>query len=277
MNSSYSFTYSNVLPPGLIWDAGVCNRFDLMIVGGGGLLSHSHPPLDVEGWQREITIPIAIFGIGADRTAAIKSKMLIEKAVYVSGRDVESTLTLSDFRSDVRFVPDPVLGHGKTWANAIFKRISNSQRYRVLWVLRWIDGVWSNGFHRLIDFARDAVCFLEPALDYMICLTMPAAIPIYCLEELLVLMDNSDLVVSMRYHGCIISMIRGVPTVGIREEKILSLFTRYGNDAFFFRDVEGLQLPALDSYVSPDKILLEDEILIQREMATVLRLIPKSL
>jgi len=115
----FPFPFEYVLPSKHIYNLSLLNQFDLMIIGGGGLLSHPHEPLTSEEWQRSIDVPVSLFGIGAERQVAHECKTLIKKALYVSGRDESSLRALSRHSPDsrgcwTRIAPLGVLGNGKS-------------------------------------------------------------------------------------------------------------------------------------------------------------------
>jgi polysaccharide pyruvyl transferase WcaK-like protein len=230
--AAYPFCFDFVLPGKMLKDPRVINEFDMLIIGGGGLLSHPHDPLTDERWQEAIHIPIALFGIGVSPDVASKSEILLRKAVYVSGRDDHSISSLQRFCKSINYVPDPVLCDEHFIVSEFTNDVLVQQPTKKLWILKafaeglpqWID---------LVDLDRDEVCFLEPHLDFPLIAKIPGAKPIYRASDLVRMIDRADMVLSMRYHGCIFAMLRDRPAVGIREQKSFELLRRFGNGKYF--------------------------------------------
>jgi hypothetical protein len=233
LTAPYPFAHERVLPSDAILDPAVLNSFDLLIIGGGGLLSHPHDPLTDPNWAAVLQVPFALLGVGASEPVAGKNTLLIRKAAYVSGRDAPSVTTLRKYRMDVDFVPDPVLCD-----ISFLKRQATPSRFlpsreRRLWILKPIAAPAFLNLCKQISHSDDVVCFIEPHLDFPLIEILPNAKPIYFLEELISLIDEADQVLSMRYHGCILSMLRGKEVIGLYETKCSDLLDRYGNKELF--------------------------------------------
>jgi len=229
----FPFPFEYVLPSKHIYNVSLLNQFDLMIIGGGGLLSHPHEPLTSEEWQRSIDVPVSLFGIGAERQVAHECKTLIKKALYVSGRDESSLRALRRFRSDVQFVPDPVLAdpHYCSWSTT--KRNGLTVDRNRLWIIKNATDIHTHKLARMIDQDKDQICFIEPFLDFPLLDIFPTAHPIHFIDDLISLIDQSAVVISMRYHGCILALLRNKPVVGLFEQKSLELLLRYNLAPFF--------------------------------------------
>jgi polysaccharide pyruvyl transferase WcaK-like protein len=242
-----------------------------MIIGGGGLLSHPHDPLTDEEWQRTIDVPVVLFGIGAGGEVASKCHTLISKAAYVSGRDESSVAALERFRNDVHFVPDPVLADFHYYLNDV-----NNSRHRVapvnkLWILKNAKSATSTELMQMVNHEQDEICFIEPFLDFPLLDTYPAARSIYFIKELTTLIDRAAMIISMRYHGCILAILRDKPILGLVEQKSRELLTRYNLSQFFSGD--GTTIPNPVEFTRPvDKIVRERD-LFRRELGSVLSLV----
>jgi hypothetical protein len=269
MPAPYPFAHELTLQGDAIVNPAIVNSFDLLAIGGGGLLSHPHDPLTDPKWQAMLQVPVALIGVGAAAAAAGRSEILIRKAIYASGRDDPSITTLRRFRDDVDFVPDPVLCDAHYLSTSDVTVFPPSSSERRLWVLRYVD---TENFTQLCDRLRgsaDRVCFIEPHLDFQIVQKLPNAIPIYRVEDLISMIDGADLVLSMRYHGCILAMLRGKRVFGLFERKCCDLMERYGNSQWFSA---ALSNPAdlTAPYVSVGSKLSQDRITFLRGLQKVL-------
>eukprot|EP00903_Cladosiphon_okamuranus_P008896 g8515.t1 len=111
-----------------IWQV---NQFKALIIGGGGTFSSHSLLLNVNMFTEGLTLPIVIMGVGASHTA-LRTSSLLEKAIFVSGRDATSISAFSDVLergespmvqpTGVALVRDPVLSdttftdvEGKCW------------------------------------------------------------------------------------------------------------------------------------------------------------------
>jgi hypothetical protein len=115
---------------------------------------------------------------------------------------------------------------------------------------------------------------VEPHIDFRLIERLPNALPVYFVEELIALIDKADLVLSMRYHGCILAMLRGKRVFGMREQKCFDLLARYGNKLSFS---SSLKNEAYDDirYFTPAKHLASDREIFLRELAKALAFTPR--
>jgi hypothetical protein len=270
--SQFPFPFEYVLPPKQIYNVSLINRFDLIIIGGGGLLSHPHDPLTSEEWQRAIDVPVALFGIGAGGDAASKCSALIAKAVYASGRDEPSLAALRRYRKEVRFVPDPVLADPYYCAIANDRRKHRVTGRKKLWIIKNTSNPRTRAIINMINPDEDDVCFVEPFLDFPIVNLFPTAQPVYFVNDLIAQIDKSAVVISMRYHGCILALLRNKPAIALFEQKSRDLFVRYGLDSFF---CEGDKtIPAISDFVGPNDKIAMDQKIFRSELEDVLSLLP---
>jgi polysaccharide pyruvyl transferase WcaK-like protein len=234
MPAPYPFQYHRTLPSDAILKPALVNSFDLLLIGGGGLLSHPHDPLTDPKWQAMVQVPVALIGVGAEESVAGKSEILLKKSAYISGRDEQSVAALGHFAREVYFIPDPVLSDVTYFKNEMSRHIGTGKRR--LWILKHLN---TPSFRTLCDHIlrnKDDVCFLEPHLDFGITVHIPRAKPIYSTDDLFSMMDKTDIVLSMRYHGCILAMLRGKAALGFVEMKSLALLKRYQQRiTIFFR------------------------------------------
>ncbi len=108
LRAAYPFPFDRVVPAEALNRPMVVNQFDMLMIGGGGLLSPASPA-DNGGVANAITIPIAFIGIGAAADVVARSEILVKKAMYVSVRDDHSMSSMQRFIKHANFMPDPVL------------------------------------------------------------------------------------------------------------------------------------------------------------------------
>jgi hypothetical protein len=271
----YPFAHHLTLQPDAIFTPAIVNSFDLLIIGGGGLLSHPHDPLTDVKWQTMLQVPVALIGVGAAEPVASKAENLIRKAVYVSGRDDDSIATFRNFAREPAFVPDPVLCDA-SYLNQHEERSSSRQSSdRRLWVLKYVNTENFFALCNSLSPTDDVVCFVEPHMDFPIIQHFPSALPIYFVEDLITMIDESDLVLSMRYHGCILAMLRGKRVFGLHEQKCSDLLARYDNRLSFSTSIANA-VGAGIKYSPPNIYLDEDRKIFLRELSKALAFIPGS-
>ena len=268
----YPFAHQLTLQPDDILVPAIVNSFDLLVIGGGGLLSHPHDPLTDPKWQTMLQVPVALIGVGAAEPVAREAEILIRKAIYVSGRDNHSIATLRKFAREPAFVPDPVLCDASYLNQHEEDACSRQSSERKLWVLKYVN---TEDFWALcadLSNGDDTVCFVEPHIDIRLIEYLPNARPIYFVEELISMIDHADLVFSMRYHGCILAMLRGKRVFGLREHKCFELLARYGNKRSFSTSVTG-EINEGVEYFLPTNYLSEDRKIFLHELSKALALI----
>lgn len=252
MSGRYDFQYDRVLPPGYFMRGASLNQFDALIVGGGGLLSHPHAPLFDEAWQATATLPVIVLGAGAIGAVAARSRVLLKKAVFVSGRDHASFDALRAIREDVHSIADPVLcdphyvGGPEVGSGRLF-------------ILKKSEDAEYDAIKRVYRKGVDSICFIEPAIDIDLTAHFPEAYMLNSVDEMIAMIDEHDDVVSTRYHGCILALLRGKRVVGIREQKTQELLTKYGLEQHFFtsfanvKDIDDLPRTDVRDLVAQDR------------------------
>jgi len=269
----YPFAHQLTLQPDAIYTPAIVNSFDLLIIGGGGLLSHPHDPLTDVKWQTMLQVPVALIGVGAAEPVASKAENLIRKAVYVSGRDDDSIATFRNFGREPAFVPDPVLCDPSYLIQHEECSSSRQSSDRRLWVLKYVNSADFFALCSNISQTDDIVCFIEPHMDFQIIEHLPSALPIYFVRDLITMIDGADLVLSMRYHGCILAMLRGKRIFGLREQKCSDLLARYGNKLSFSTSVANA-VGASMKYCSPNIHLDKDRKIFLDGLSKALAFIP---
>jgi polysaccharide pyruvyl transferase WcaK-like protein len=269
----YPFAHELTLQPDAILSPAIVNSFDLLVIGGGGLLSHPHDPLTDAKWQTMLQVPVALMGVGAAEPVASKAEILTRKAIYVSGRDDHSIAALRNFANEPAFVPDPVLCDASYLSHQEEHSSSRRPNDRKLWVLKYVE---TEDFRTLCTSLRqtdDPVCFVEPHMDFPIIEHLPNARPIYFVEELIPMIDQADLVLSMRYHGCILAMLRGKRVMGLSEQKCSDLLARYGNKLSFSSSVANTVSSSIE-YSKPNMNLTKDRTIFLDGLSKALAFIP---
>ena len=272
----FPFAHQLTLQPDCHLAPAIVNSFDLLVIGGGGLLSHPHDPLTDPNWQSMLQVPVALIGVGAAEPVASKAENLIRKAICISGRDNHSIATLRRFAREPAFVPDPVLCDASYLNQQEEHSRPRESSDRKLWVLKYVD---TDDFRALCDGlfqTDDTVCFVEPHIDFRLIEHLPNARPIYFVEELITLIDDADLVLSMRYHGCILAMLRGKRVFGLREHKCFDLLERYGNKLSFSTSM-GNEIHERTKYFPPANYLSEDRKIFLHELSKALASISGSI
>jgi hypothetical protein len=120
-----------------------------------------------------------------------------------------------------------------------------------LWILKNTQNVRKSELIGIIDPDGGEMCFIEPFLDFPLLQTFPKAKAIYFANDLISLIDQSQSVVSMPYHGCILAMLRSKPVVGLYEQKSLDLLTRYDLRRFFVLVAQPFQIPMISGRPLP--------------------------
>ncbi|QZN99721.1 polysaccharide pyruvyl transferase family protein [Chenggangzhangella methanolivorans] len=191
-------------------DPEVVNRYSALVIGGGGLLASVHRPMDSQSWVESVKIPIILLSLGVSEDALEKCRPLVERAEVVSGRDDFSCEMISRIRSDVRYLNDPILTDPRLDAAPAPTRPGRltviprkqTDRYRQVYTLLEAELA-----------PDDLVVSMFPATDEAsgVFDTFPASptARLTTMSELCEQIDGSGVVVSSRYHGCIIALKRG--------------------------------------------------------------------
>jgi len=233
--SDYYFPNGEKLPPRIILDADKVNSYDMLVIGGGGLLAHPHDPLMNLEWIRRLYLPIFMLGVGATNASVEYHKELLNRAWVVSGRDHTSVLALQKYRSDAFLLRDPILcaGDNHHFCNDGFISESDclSSKTRTLWILKYPncneDIMLLERISNIISKAPDAntIVAIEPKLDKVLKEYFGSKVFLLShVNELQTYITNAEVVVSMRYHGAIFSALYNRPCVGASQPKIATLF-----------------------------------------------------
>lgn len=195
------FDYDNdrKLPYWAIKSKEVTKRFDMIVVGGGGLLAHPHYPLNNEAWAKGLNTKISIISIGATSRSENESDYLIRNASYVSARDVESYNFLKRKREDVELVRDPVL----SMRPLVDKE--KKTREKTMWVLK---GPIEEAHYTIRKYIKkgDFVVGFERKNDQEIEKIFPEIVYIKTINSFDKMANECSRFFTMRYHGLIASL-----------------------------------------------------------------------
>lgn len=222
--------------PKAIVDPAVVNEFDALIIGGGGLLASVHRPLNSVTWLERIKIPIFLLAVGASEEVVAKCRALVERATVVTARDSFSYEVLAAVRPDVELLHDPILMDDRL--NASRSR-EKAELHRLCVIPRKQTDKNEPVYRSLgtILKSRDRVVSVFPATDHDSGAISSfggdvRVVETWKMAELVAAIDGSTDVVSERYHGCIVAMKRGIPSLGLinsedqRRSKIGELYTQ---------------------------------------------------
>jgi len=219
LDGYYHFSGNGKLPTWAINSIELLDYFDLIIVGGGGLLSHPHHPLNNKQWAESLKTPLALLSVGATNYAALDSELLIKKAIFVSARDDVSLSCLSQFRRGVKLLKDPVLCMQDYSYNQ-----NTREPEKTAWILRGPASAELNHVRRLIKEDDVVVCF-EKKIDQDIEGQFPELVYTPTVASLRKILNECSRVVSMRYHGLILALPHVEEVYGLGDQKNQSLLS----------------------------------------------------
>jgi polysaccharide pyruvyl transferase WcaK-like protein len=231
--AGFPFAAERTLTREQLMDPDFVNTFGIVVIGGGGLLSHPHPPfVDKDQWIQSIQTPIIIHAVGAGRKTLQDCRTLIRKAVEISGRDEESITVLKEYREDCTHEIDPILASTSLEALEQYDEPLTTQevgeKIDCLWILKYplnekdrkdLDHIRSMVAEE--NNRRHQIVAIEPERDRELENWFPGEVH-YCtrLKELNQLIRRSEKVISMRYHGAIFGMLNKKRTLGFSQIKI---------------------------------------------------------
>ncbi|KWW39400.1 polysaccharide pyruvyl transferase WcaK-like protein [Cupriavidus metallidurans] len=238
-SADYAFPSDRKLASDAILDPVVVNDFDVVVIGGGGLLAHPHDPLrDLSSWARQIHAPILLLAVGAGATAATDHAELLARAWLVAGRDAASVSALRKARPDAVHVLDPILSMPDVNAMSALDAPVEvpSDPVDVLWILKYPANAadeafltWIASYFAEHGHERHVVLAMEPALDKSLS-EMFSDVPVVLarsLAEQMAWIRRASRVVTMRYHGAIFSAHGGRYFHAFSQEKIRALTDMY--------------------------------------------------
>jgi hypothetical protein len=224
MGEDFPYPDDFKLPRQFITGAEGTSLFDVLLIGGGGLLSHPHDPLGEDSWVASLKCSTFIYGVGSSDAFAPKALDLIRRASFVSGRDSESFENLGRYCTDVRFVPDPVLCDGR---DRVDQPPIRSDDAPVCWILRGPKSAIHDEILSCIK-DQDIIIGFEPAIDKDIAEVFPKIQWVESIESFKAIVEPCNRVISMRYHGVIFGLKLGLPSFNIGALKSSSLLKMFG-------------------------------------------------
>jgi polysaccharide pyruvyl transferase WcaK-like protein len=225
-SASYSFASDRQLKTcDMPLNPRVMALFDVMVIGGGGLLSYTHEPLWDPAWPYTVPIPYGLLGCGVKVPLDERVDNLVRRAAVASARDAPGFAELANRRVDALLCPDPVLSLSP---RADARQLPSKA---CLYVLRAPFCDWHRELKGRIG-ARDAVAIFEAHMDHEITSWFDDVHSINSREEFSRLASDFEVIVSERYHGAILALLAGVPVFGIcrddHADKLISLFDELG-------------------------------------------------
>jgi Polysaccharide pyruvyl transferase len=238
-SADFPFPPGQILPREAILDTQLVNRFDCLLIGGGGLIAHPHAPLNDVEWIKKVHTPILLLALGATRATVQAHRPLLERAWVVSGRDQDSVSVLKGVRGDAILMRDPILCAGNLDDLCVMDLprptpapSGTDDDLDVLWVLKYPDSLDDIRFltqaSKLIlkeSGCRHTVVAIEPVRDQPLEKYLPGRVHyVRDLTELSLFLKRATLVVSMRYHGSIFAALAGKVSIGFSQPKIRGLY-----------------------------------------------------
>lgn len=226
-----------------ILDASALRAYDLLLIGGGGILSTPHFPLHSRAWVaglQMLNLRYGFVGVGAsaeelqapDRAEAYGR--LLKGAAFVSARDEESLHAVRLIRPDAAFMPDPHLV-----SKALQGRVTSARRkapHVVLIPKTPVDRKEEAAVEALSLLQRDltlkgvktTTLFLEPHVDARIADLFTNIVQADTVQIAEACIEQASAIYSMRYHGAIFALSRRISCWGIGAKKIVMLYDRIG-------------------------------------------------
>lgn len=235
--SAYPARNHTAGPVTAAFDHDYINSFDVLLVGGGGLIAAPHRPLNDAEWVAGLKIPCVTVAVGAAGDTPGATADFLRKCRMVSVRDEFSHAAVAGIRPDAEIVMDPILLAGprsEPLAPA-------AERRGILWVPgKLVPGtvpLYDDLMMRLLAPRSDLIVSLNPETDRRSGFPEvfgDTVVSLDSAEDFQAKAQRHAFVVSERYHGCILALTAGVPCVGLSlrnptvTSKIDELFRRIG-------------------------------------------------
>lgn len=237
----YPFPADRKLPAEAVQDMALLDGFDVLVIGGGGLLAHPHDPLMDDAWVDRVRVPMVCLAIGASRALVAAHEPLLMRAWSVSGRDQASLAALQSVRPDAFLLRDPILSCGD--ADVFGPSTAPAQSAGTLWILKFPSG---DADERALDEigriiatrpGRHVIAAVEPLLDVALERRFGTDITyVTRFDQLCDLCRQATAVVSMRYHGAIAAALAGRPCLSLSQSKIAALHDELGLPGVYVDD-----------------------------------------
>lgn len=263
-----------------IFNLSLVNDFDILFIGGGGLLSHPHQPLFDVNWVHSVSVPVVLFGIGADSRLIKTYSPLLDRAIFVSGRDEYSLNSLRILRPDAIFIADPVLCMPDSMGvdlmgkdGEVVDPDSLALKHDFVWILKHPsnaeDEIFLNIVSRYLSKVscshsvnRNIVVALEPDFDSVLEKWFPGRVNyVIQAKNLILMIKNARAVFTMRYHGAIFAALQGKPSFGFSQSKINALYSELGLPGRYYFDAQDL----MDDILYGDIFVVKDDSVVRVE------------
>lgn len=236
--AEFSSERHTVLPPESLSDPALLNSHDVILVGGGGLLSAAHPPLNDKSWVDSISTRLCAVSIGASQETALECQEFIQRCDFFSVRDEYSANGVAEFRPSVDISMDPILLASSQISPP---PDSDERRTGISWIpAKLTPGTtafysdlmrtcWNEKSDTLLSFNQ--VTDEKSGFSEMFPKTMNY---IHTIDDFRRLTTSRAFSVSERYHGCIMSIKNHRPCIGMAlrsdvvTSKITELYRRLG-------------------------------------------------
>lgn len=233
--SEYPSLHHEAGPSGGAFDLKYINSFDLLLIGGGGLLSAPHRPLNETDWVSGINIPICTVSIGAVRETVEDCTDFIEKCAVVSVRDEFSHNAVHLRRSDATIIMDPILLNGIK-ADHIPLQGGRGIAFVPGKIVPGTQEIWRNAIENTYISSRDTINSFNPITDKNSGFDniFPDVQYLDDVETFIETAVKSRFILSERYHAVIYGLASGVPSLGVClrssavTSKIQELFRKVG-------------------------------------------------
>lgn len=242
-HADYPFPQTHKLLPSNVLNTDILNNFGMMLIGGGGLLAHPHEPLLSAEWVARLTLPVILVGVGASSGLAERFRPLANVALAASGRDAWSLKAFQAVGVTADLVPDAIASIGNPADLMAFdppSPASENESFDWLWVIKhasnFDEQALLNQIRRLIDERADqrhCVIAIEPAMDVVLKAQFPEVRFVSVLNELWPLIEGSQRVCSMRFHGGIFALLQDKPVVGCAQSKLKMLTDEWGGGLLY--------------------------------------------
>lgn len=215
-------------------------EFDLIIIGGGGLLG-TFPLYDIK-WIRvlkEIRLPYIIWSLGIDKSSvedkehwALYSE-LFRGAYLCSGRDDVVVSRMRTVREDAFLFIDSIFYRSLESARHGIKSDKNPDGKRIDFILKYPTTDIERRFIKEFKFyfsqrsrSEVGVIFVEihNPLEFAMVSDFPGSRHVKTMNELQTQLVDAKLCVSMRYHGVAAALKENVPVIGLFQEKMSNIF-----------------------------------------------------
>ncbi|CAN7449401.1 polysaccharide pyruvyl transferase family protein [Caballeronia sp. LjRoot31] len=230
-----------------ILNASALQSTDLLLIGGGGLLSTPHFPLHNELWVnglRALGCKYALVGVGATSAELAAPgrmsgyKNLLEGALFVTGRDLESVTALRAYRPDTQFMADPFFA---TSAEIRFSEKPSTKSSKIVLIPKNpVNANEEKGLAALVTLQAELrakqvetiTLLFEPHMDGKIAGGFENVIRVTNWAEAIEIVGAARTVFTMRYHGALFALASRVSALCISIPKIRDLYQTLGLERF---------------------------------------------